>query len=371
MRKKVIIDTDPSADDAIALMLAMASPELEILGMTAASGVCEASRSLCNIMRIQELWGCTGIPAVKGAEMPLLRSLCCDDAYCGADGLSETDLPLPVKKAYPGTAADFIVQMAHCFPGEITLISLAPMTNVALALKAEPSLPKFIREIITIDGNYALWRYGKEMQESKRISLNQHSRNREAVSQAKEGFSVCADGASLVMLPPARMERPEWNILQDPEAAEMVFASGIPIRAAGLDVTACFGNWMIDQLLKNDGKSNHQNGPEQEAEQEAQLCSASQKKSAARLFLQKAVSFNLRRGLEPYSLLVDSAAIALAIDPQLCEMMEGHASVCTKGKETGNICFANGKEGTGSPVFAAQTFDFARFLRLLKERIFV
>ena len=83
--RKVIIDTDPSADDAVALMLAMASPELEILGMTAAFGVCDSARSIKNIMKIQTLCGREEIPAVQGAEMPLVRRMEFDDAYCGGD----------------------------------------------------------------------------------------------------------------------------------------------------------------------------------------------------------------------------------------------------------------------------------------------
>ena len=96
--RKVIIDTDPSADDAVALMLAMVSPELEILGMTAAFGVCDSARSIKNILKIQTLCGREEIPAVQGAEMPLVRRMEFDDAYCGCDGLSQTGLPDPAKK---------------------------------------------------------------------------------------------------------------------------------------------------------------------------------------------------------------------------------------------------------------------------------
>ena len=89
--RKVIIDTDPSADDAVALMLAMASPELEILGMTAAFGVCDSARSIKNILKIQTLCGREEIPAVQGAEMPLVRRMEFDDATAAATACPRRD----------------------------------------------------------------------------------------------------------------------------------------------------------------------------------------------------------------------------------------------------------------------------------------
>ena len=141
--RKVIIDTDPSADDAVALMLAMASPELEILGMTAAFGVCDSARSIKNILKIQTLCGREEIPAVQGAEMPLVRRMEFDDAYCGCDGLSQTGLPDPAKKKEPGEAWRFMAEMVKRFPGEVSIISLAPMTNLALMIQNDPAAAGF------------------------------------------------------------------------------------------------------------------------------------------------------------------------------------------------------------------------------------
>ena len=306
--RKVIIDTDPSADDAVALMLAMASPELEILGMTAAFGVCDSARSIKNIMKIQTLCGREEIPAVQGAEMPLVRRMEFDDAYCGCDGLSQTDLPDPKKKAEPGEAWRFMAEMVKRFPGEVSIISLAPMTNLALMIQNDPAAADAAAGIYTIAGSYGL-RPDYE-------NLN---------------------------------PRAEWNLAQDPEAAAVVFGSGIPIMAAGLDVTRRLDNSMMERLL------------------------AAAKEGKKTGFLRRAVQFNINHGLEPYSLLVDSAAVCLALCPEIVKTVSGHVMVETKGEHTtGQILFGNSGrfKKQGSQVQAAWDYDWDRLLDFLEKRVF-
>lgn len=325
----VIIDTDPSADDAIGLMLAMASPELQILGMTAASGVCEASRSIQNIMRIQELCGHPEIPAVQGAEMPLLRTLCCDDAYCGADGLSETGLPKPKKKALHGTAASFIAKTAREHPGELSIIELAPMTNLALALREEPALPSLVKEIITIDGNYGLYDFLKEERSADEGRAGAGAKSGCTEKRCRKRYIHAAE-----------ITRAEWNILQDPEAAELVFSSGIPIRAAGLDVTAGFDDGMAEVLLAAAEHAALENKVHAVQRSEASFYAHAEQQRKKLEFFRRALAFNLRRGLNPCSLLVDSAAVALCIRPSLCTFQVGSARVVKEGEDTGKLQFS-------------------------------
>lgn len=307
--RRVIIDTDPSADDAVALMLAMASPELEILGMTAAFGVCDSRRSIKNIMKIQELCRRAELPAVQGAEMPLVRRMEFDDAYCGPDGLSETGLKEPEKRPEEGKAHLWMADMVRRYPGEVFIISLAPMTNLALMIKSDPDTAPMTAGIFTIGGGYGL--------RPDLLSLN---------------------------------PRPEWNIAQDPEAAAIVFGSGIPITAAGLDVTCRLDNSMMDRLLKE--------------------AKAGEKTE----FLKKAVRFNREHGLEPYSLLVDSAAVALAVCPDIAETVSGGVLVETEGRyTTGQTIFGNSGRFKKLPqtVNAAWDYDWDRLLNLLTERVFI
>lgn len=309
IQKKVIIDTDPSADDAIALMLALASPELQVLGMTAAYGVCDSDRSIRNIMKIQELCERPEIPAVKGAKAPLSRPMEFDDAYCGPDGLSCTGLSEPEKSPEKTEAFRWMGDMIKAHPGEVFIISMAPMTNLALMLQNAPETAGLTAGIFTISGGYGL--------------NPDHGR-----------------------LNP----RPEWNIAQDPEAASAVFSSGIPITAAGLDVTSRLEDSMMDRLLSEAGEG---------------------KKTD---FLRQAVQFNLEHGLNPSSLLVDSAAVALTAFPDMAKTARGGVLVETKGEyTTGQTLFGNSGRFKALPqnVSAAWEYDWNRLIRLLTERVFI
>ena len=240
--------------------------------------------------------------------MPLVRRMEFDDAYCGCDGLSQTGLPDPKKKAEPGEAWRFMAEMVKRFPGEVSIISLAPMTNLALMIQNDPAAADAAAGIYTIAGSYGL-RPDYE-------NLN---------------------------------PRAEWNLAQDPEAAAVVFGSGIPIMAAGLDVTRRLDNSMMERLL------------------------AAAKEGKKTGFLRRAVQFNINHGLEPYSLLVDSAAVCLALCPEIVKTVSGHVMVETKGEHTtGQILFGNSGrfKKQGSQVQAAWDYDWDRLLDFLEKRVF-
>ncbi|MFQ1866669.1 pyrimidine-specific ribonucleoside hydrolase RihA [Aeromonas veronii] len=192
MALPVILDCDPGHDDAIALILALASPELKVLAVTTSAGNQTPDKTLNNALRILTLLGRDDIPVAAGAPKPLARELIIADNVHGESGLDGPKLPDP---AFAPQAMTGIELMARCLresPQPVTLVPTGPLTNVALLLAAHPELKPKIARIVLMGG---------------------------------------AAGAG--NWTPAA----EFNIYVDPEAADMVFKSGIPITMCGLDVT--------------------------------------------------------------------------------------------------------------------------------------
>ncbi len=192
MALPVILDCDPGHDDAIALILALASPELKVLAVTTSAGNQTPDKTLNNALRILTLLGRDDIPVAAGAPKPLARELIIADNVHGESGLDGPKLPDP---AFAPQAMTGIELMAKCLresPQPVTLVPTGPLTNIALLLAAHPELKLKIARIVLMGG---------------------------------------AAGAG--NWTPAA----EFNIYVDPQAADMVFKSGIPITMCGLDVT--------------------------------------------------------------------------------------------------------------------------------------
>lgn len=192
MALPVILDCDPGHDDAISLILALASPELKVLAVTTSAGNQTPDKTLNNALRILTLLGRDDIPVAAGAPKPLARELIIADNVHGESGLDGPKLPDP---AFAPQAMTGIELMARCLresPEPVTLVPTGPLTNIALLLAAHPELKPRIARIVLMGG---------------------------------------AAGAG--NWTPAA----EFNIYVDPEAADMVFKSGIPITMCGLDVT--------------------------------------------------------------------------------------------------------------------------------------
>ncbi|MGY3993867.1 pyrimidine-specific ribonucleoside hydrolase RihA [Aeromonas veronii] len=192
MALPVILDCDPGHDDAIALILALASPELDVLAVTTSAGNQTPDKTLNNALRILTLLGRDDIPVAAGAPKPLARELIIADNVHGESGLDGPKLPDP---AFAPQAMTGIELMAKCLRESaepVTLVPTGPLTNVALLLAAHPEIKPKIARIVLMGG---------------------------------------AAGAG--NWTPAA----EFNIYVDPEAADMVFKSGIPITMCGLDVT--------------------------------------------------------------------------------------------------------------------------------------
>ncbi|MDF5703500.1 pyrimidine-specific ribonucleoside hydrolase RihA [Aeromonas hydrophila subsp. hydrophila] len=188
----VILDCDPGHDDAIALILALASPELKVLAVTTSAGNQTPDKTLNNALRILTLLGRDDIPVAAGAPKPLARELIIADNVHGESGLDGPKLPDPGFAPVAMTALELMAKCLRESPEPVTLVPTGPLTNIALLLAAHPELKSKIARIVLMGG---------------------------------------AAGAG--NWTPAA----EFNIYVDPEAADMVFKSGIPITMCGLDVT--------------------------------------------------------------------------------------------------------------------------------------
>jgi purine nucleosidase len=195
MPRPIIIDTDPSPDDAVAFLVALASPEeLEVLAITTVAGNVPVNLTSKNARKALELAKRTETPVYAGAAAPLLRPLVTAEEVHGKTGFDGYDLPEPTTPLAKGFAPDAIVDLVMSRPaGEVTLCCLAPLTNIALAMAKEPRLAGHLREIVIMGGAFS------------------------------EGGNVT----------PAA----EFNIYVDPEAAARVLGCGAPIVMIPLDCT--------------------------------------------------------------------------------------------------------------------------------------
>ncbi len=192
--RKIIIDTDPGQDDAVAIMLALGSPELELLGITCVAGNVPLSLTQRNARIICELAGRSDMPVFAGATRPMVRPLVTAEHVHGKTGLNGPELwdpTMPLRKEH---AVDFIVKTLRMNrDGAVTLCVLGPLTNIALALIKAPDIAEHIHEIVLMGGG-------------------------------------CFEGGNVT---PAA----EFNIYVDPHAAKVVFQSGIPLVVMPLDLT--------------------------------------------------------------------------------------------------------------------------------------
>jgi purine nucleosidase len=194
MARKIIIDTDPGQDDAVAILLALASPELDVVGITAVAGNVPLHLTEKNARKVCELAGKPDTKVYAGAVRPLVRPLVTAEYVHGKTGLDGPDLPEPTMPLQAQHGVDFIIETILSNPdGAITLCPLGPLTNIALALIRAPEIAPKICEIVLMGGGFF------------------------------EGGNVT----------PAA----EFNIYVDPHAAEVVLMSGIPIVMMPLDVT--------------------------------------------------------------------------------------------------------------------------------------
>lgn len=191
---RLIIDTDPGVDDAMAIQLALRSPRLELIGLTTVFGNVEVGLATTNALRLLELAGRQDIPVARGAARPLASEFLGGVPFVhGEDGQGNTWAPAPRTRPLPQPAAEFIVETVMREPGGVTLVAIGPLTNLALALDLEPAIARAVREVVVMGGN--------------------------------------------ALGPGNATPAAEANVLNDPDAADLVFGAGWPLTLVGLDVT--------------------------------------------------------------------------------------------------------------------------------------
>jgi purine nucleosidase len=190
-KTRVIIDTDPGTDDALAILLALNSPELKVEALTVVPGNVVAKQGLENALKLMSVAGRCDIPVAGGAQNPLLQKTYTALYWHGKNGLADIELPPSKCKADPRFGPDLIIELVHKYPHEITLIPIGPLTNIALAVSKDPSIVKLVKDIVIMGGSIA-------------------------------GGNV--NGAA------------EANIYGDPEAAAIVFNAGWMVTMVGSDV---------------------------------------------------------------------------------------------------------------------------------------
>ncbi len=195
MVSKIIIDTDPGQDDAVAILLALASPaDLEVLAITAVAGNVPLPLTTVNSLKMVELAGRPEVPVYAGCDRPMVRPLITAEYVHGKSGLDGADLPDPVTALAPGHAVDRIIELVmENEPGTVTICPLGPLTNVGTALARAPEIAPRLAGIVLMGGGFF------------------------------EGGNTTPTA--------------EFNIYVDPQAADIVFRSGVPITVMSLDVT--------------------------------------------------------------------------------------------------------------------------------------
>ncbi|NOZ71714.1 MAG: nucleoside hydrolase [Chloroflexi bacterium] len=193
MSQRILIDTDPGIDDATAILLALASPELTLEGLTVVHGNCSADQGVINALSILELAQAGHVPVAKGCDRPLVQpSLLAPETH-GNTGLGYAQLPPPATQPITQHAVDFLIEHIMAAPAEITVVAIGPLTNLALALRKQPRLVQAVKDVIIMGG------------------------------------AIRHEGNTTPLA--------EFNTYVDPHAAHIVFHSGMPLTLVPLDVT--------------------------------------------------------------------------------------------------------------------------------------
>ncbi len=293
---------DPGIDDALALILALKSPEVEILGVSTVAGNAPVELTSANARRVLEYLKVQSIPVAQGADRPLSHPLVDARDFHGADGLGECGLPPPTTPPHPEPAARFLTSLILDNPGCLTLLATGPLTNLALAFQHHPQLPRLLNGLVLMGGSYGLTPYAKGNQ-----------------------------------TPLA-----EFNLWQDPEAAQIVFRGGESLTAVGLDVTQDPSTWLEGKHL-----AKFKSGP-----------------PAARLAARLAGHVIKRYG---HCELHDPLALAAILQPSLFEFISVPVGIAIKGPERGRTTLAPGKEALH--VRVARAVKGEQFLEFFLSRL--
>jgi purine nucleosidase len=307
MPKHILIDTDPGIDDSLALLLAIASPEVIVDGISIVHGNCSAEQSVINALSIMELAKATQIPVYKGCELPLVQpSLLAPETH-GENGLGYAKLPEPHTRPQVRHGSDLIIDQIMSKPGEITLVCIGPLTNVALAIRQEPRIAEAVKEVFIMGGAI------------------RHEGNTTPVA--------------------------EFNTYVDPHAAHIVFHSGMPITLTPLDVTyqCVFTKDDLTRLLKIDSPITEFIA------------------DATRFYMEFHNEYQKIDGC----VINDPLTLALTFMPELCDYQEQYVDVDISGGVSMGSTFADFYHLIGKPANMKVALDVRPrdFMELFLERM--
>ncbi len=311
MSHPILIDTDPGIDDAMAILFALRAPELQVLGLTTVFGNHYVDVTTRNARRVLELVGHGDIPVARGAEGPLLRHYAGPPTFVhGDDGLGDAGVAAdPERGAQSLTAAQFIVETVMARPGEVTLVPIGPLTNIALALKLEPRLAQTVKQVVLMGGT---------------------------------------------MLAPGNVSPvAEANIHNDPEAAAIVFGAPWHVVMVGLDVTYAT---IMDRAYMRELEAAHN----VYTDLLARIVPLYQKYHDEH--------HALKGGMHTH----DPSAIAYLLEPGLFTTVRHCVRVETQGYAAGQvIADRTGKHYDGPRIEICVGVDAPRLLKLYKERLMI
>lgn len=306
--RPIILDCDPGQDDAMAILLALASrQEIDLLGITVVAGNVPLELTQTNARKICELARRTDMPVFAGCSRPILRKLVTAEYVHGKTGLDGTDLPAPTMPLQEAHAVDFIVDTVMAQPkGAVTLCPIGPLTNVALAMVKQPAIIPRLKEIVLMGGAMA------------------------------EGNTTPAA---------------EFNIYVDPHAARVVFESGVPITMLGLDVT-------------------HQALVTEERLAAVRALDTPVTNAVVGL-LDFFNRYDRERYAIPGAPLHDPCVIAYLLKPELFDGRECHVAVETESELTMGATLVDwwGLHGKGTTARVINAVDADGFFDLLTERL--
>lgn len=304
---RVILDTDPGIDDALAILLALASPEVELAALTVIGGNCPLEDAVRNGLNVLALGGAPTVPVAAGVPVPLIRPPFTAPETHGDTGLGHAKLPVSPVPVVAEHAVDLIIREIMVAPGEVTLVAVGPLTNVALAVRKEPRIVQAVREVIVMGG------------------------------------ALRADGNTTPLA--------EFNFYVDPHAAYIVLHSGMPITLMPWDVTqkVLMTQANVDRLLRLGGPI-----PTFIAQ-------------ATRFYIE----FHLKHFGFAGCSINDPAALALAFAPDLAQCQPLYvdieiASETTMGKSIGDFL---GHTRHPANVRAVMEFDTDQFMALFLDRM--
>lgn len=304
-RQKVLLDVDPGHDDALAILTACALPCLEVLGVTTVAGNQTIEKTTENARRVLAL-GNLPVPIARGSARPLVREPTTAPQIHGESGLDGAELPAARAPLDPRPAAQFLIDTVRAHPGEVLLIPTGPLTNVALALRLAPDILPLIPRIALMGG---------------------------AAGQGNTTASA------------------EFNILADPEAAHVVFASGIPITMCGLDLT-------------------HQALADSEVLRRLHALDTPVGRAAAGWLAFFGQSYRREAGF-PYPPVHDVCAVIAVAHPECIEAVPMYVTIELRGEHTAGrtVCDNRGRPHPPANVDVAMHLDRSRFWDIVLEAL--